>query len=260
MATKTSVTRQGPVAWIRLEGADQLNAIGTPTFTSLVAHLDELEPDRDVRAVVIHGAGRAFCAGADIAEIGSFADASEFEVFITGLTAALDRVAASRLPVIAAIHGVAFGGGLELAMACDIRLATVGARLGLPEAKLGVLPGAAGTQRLPRLIPRGIATELLMLGNHLDAERAHTLGLINRLAADEDALLRDAGALANELATGAPLVHAATKEILEATAVIDLADGIRAERKATTALFASADGREGFRAFLERRRPDFTGN
>jgi enoyl-CoA hydratase/carnithine racemase len=258
MATTTSLTRQGAVAWIQLDGADQLNAIGTGTYTGLVRHLDELESDETVRALVIHGAGRGFCAGADIAEIGGFADAAQFEAFISGLANALDRLASSRLPVIAAIHGVAMGGGLELAMACDIRVASIGSRLGLPEAKLGVLPGAGGTQRLPRLVPPGVVAELLMLGNPLDAERAYQLGLVNRLA-EKDALLADVAVLADELAAGAPLVHAATKQLLASTAGTGLADGIVAERRATTALFASADGREGFAAFGARRRPNFTG-
>ena len=257
-STTTSLTRRGTVAWIRLEGTDQLNAIGSGTYTGLVRHLDEIEPDPTIRALVVHGAGRGFCAGADIAEIGSFAEPAQFEKFIHGLSDALDRLAAGRLPVIAAIHGLALGGGLELAMACDIRVAATGARLGLPEAKLGLLPGAGGTQRLPRLVPPGVVAELLMLGNFLDAERAHQLGLVNRLTT-EDALLTDVTALADELAAGAPLVHAATKELLAATATADLADGIVAERAATTALFASADGREGFAAFLARRRPEFTG-
>jgi enoyl-CoA hydratase/carnithine racemase len=258
VATTTFLTRNGPVAWIELQGTDQLNAIGTGTYRGLVRHLDEIEADPAVRALVIHGAGKGFCAGADIAEIGGFAGPSEFEAFIHGFADALDRLEASRLPVIAAIHGVALGGGLELAMACDIRVATTSARLGLPEAKLGVLPGAGGTQRLPRLVPPGVVAELLMLGTMLDAERAHQLGLVNRLTA-EDALIPDVTALAHELAAGAPLVHAATKELLAATATTSLADGIVAERRATTALFASADGREGFAAFLARRRPDFTG-
>jgi enoyl-CoA hydratase/carnithine racemase len=257
MATTTSLTCTGPVAWIQLEGADQLNAIGSGTYASLVRHLEEIEPDMTIRALVIHGAGRGFCAGADITEISGFADAGAFEAFIHGFASALDRLAASRLPVIAAIHGVALGGGLELAMACDIRVATTGSRLGLPEAKLGVLPGAGGTQRLPRLIPRGVVAEMLMLGNLIDAGRAHELGLVNRLAQD-DALLTDVAALAGELADGAPLAHAAAKELLHSTAAAGLTDGIVAERRAATALFASADGREGFSAFLERRRPDFT--
>jgi enoyl-CoA hydratase/carnithine racemase len=143
-------------------------------------------------------------------------------------------------------------------MACDIRVAARGSRLGLPEAKLGVLPGAGGTQRLPRLVPPGVVAELLMLGNFLEAERAHQLGLVNRLATEE-VLLTDVAALADELAAGAPLMHATAKELLLSTATTSLADGIVAERKATTALFASADGREGFAAFLARRRPNFTG-
>jgi enoyl-CoA hydratase/carnithine racemase len=261
MGTRIGCRRDGAVAWVTLDG-DRLNPIGSATYTDLAATIKDLESDATTRVAVIHGSGRGFSAGADIAEISSCAGPAEFESFIHGFTDALDVLAASPLPIVAAIHGVALGGGLELAMACDLRLATPGAKLGVPEAKLGVLPGAGGTQRLPRLVPAGVAAEMLMLGGTLDGRRAHELGLVNRLTAEDAALedlLADATALAERICAGAPRVFAETKRLLRQTAQLSVTEGIPRERAVVTALFGTADGREGFAAFTERRPPHFTG-
>jgi enoyl-CoA hydratase/carnithine racemase len=258
MATQIKSRVADAVAWIQLDGADRLNAIGTQTYTDLAAAIRALEQQDSVRAVVVHGAGRAFCAGADIEEIQSFGGRDDFAAFIHGFTDALGVLVSSSLPVIAAIHGSALGGGLELAMACDLRVATPDARLGLPEAKLGVLPGGGGTQRLPRLIPTGVATEMLMLGNYIDGERAHALGLVNRLS-DADTLLETAEALAHQLSSGATQVASATKTLLLRTSWLPVHEGIEHERDVVADLFATADGREGFAAFAERRAPKFGG-
>lgn len=256
MGTQIRTRVEDSVAWIQLDGADRLNAIGTATYTDLAATVAELEQRDSVHAAVIHGAGRAFSAGADIEEIRTFSARDEFEAFIHGFTDALDVLAASRLPFIAAIHGSALGGGLELAMACDLRVATPDARLGLPEAKLGVLPGAGGTQRLPRLIPIGVATEMLMLGNHVDGARAHALGLVNHLREAEE-LLPAAGELARRFAGGAGQVVHATKSLLRRTSHLPVHEGIQYERQVVADLFTTPDGREGFAAFTERRTPNF---
>lgn len=256
MGTQVTSRVEGSVAWLELDGAQQLNAIGTATYTQLAAAIRQLEQRDSVRAVVVHGAGRAFCAGADIAEIQTFDGRADFASFIHGFTDALEVLVASPLPVIAAIHGSALGGGLELAMACDLRIATPDARLGLPEAKLGVLPGAGGTQRLPRLVPVGIATEMLMLGTFIDGERAHALGLVNRLSAP-DSLLDDARALAEQLASGASQVVSATKDLVRRTSTVSVQDGIDIERDVVAGLFDTVDGREGFAAFTQRRTPTF---
>jgi enoyl-CoA hydratase/carnithine racemase len=258
MGTQVSSRVDGSVGWLELDGAKQLNAIGSATYTQLAAAMHALEQRDSVRAVVIHGAGRAFCAGADIEEIQTFDGRDDFATFVHGFTDALDVLATSPLPVIAAIHGSALGGGLELAMACDLRIATPDARLGLPEAKLGVLPGAGGTQRLPRLVPVGIATEMLMLGNFIDGERAHALGLVNRLSTPEG-LLTDARALAEQLAGGATQVVSATKKLIRRTSQLSDADGIAVERDVVSDLFDTCDGREGFLAFTQRRAPKFGG-
>jgi enoyl-CoA hydratase/carnithine racemase len=256
MGTQVVCRVEGSVAWLLLDDPDRLNAIGSQTYTDLAAVIRELEHKDSVRAAVVHGAGRAFSAGADIEEMRSFGGRDEFEAFIHGFTDALDVLASSRLPVIAAIHGSALGGGLELALACDLRVATPDARLGLPEAKLGLLPGAGGTQRLPRLIPAGIAAEMLMLGTFIDGQRAHTLGLVNRLS-DADDLLSTAGSLAQEFSDGAGHVVVAAKSLLARTACLPVRDGISHEREVVANLFATPDGREGFAAFLERRAPKF---
>ena len=257
MGTEVSTRREDNIAFLRLEGEDRLNAIGSGTCRALAAAVTQLEADECSRAVVIHGAGRAFSAGADIEEINSFAAAADFRRFIHGLTDALDLLEASPLPFIAAINGPAFGGGLELAMACDLRVAYPEVKLGLPEAKLGVLPGAGGTQRLPRLVPRGLATEMLMLGQAIDGARAFEVGLVNRLAATASAVVEEATALARELAAGAALVPARVKSLYLDTAGAGLAEGIARERDVATELFASPDGREGFTAFTQRRKPAF---
>ena len=258
MGTQVTSRVEGPVAWIELDGAHQLNAIGSATYTQLATLIRQLEQRDSVRAVVVHGAGRAFCAGADIQEIQTFDGRDDFAAFVHGFTDALDVLSRSPLPVIAAIHGSALGGGLELAMACDLRIATPDARFGLPEAKLGVLPGAGGTQRLPRLIPIGVATEMLMLGTFVDGQRALALGLVNQLS-EPGRLLDDAKALAEQLAGGASQVASATKELLRRTSQLSIQDGIDVERDVVADLFDTADGREGFAAFTQRRAPVFGG-
>ena len=257
VATDVTVRLDGGVAVLCLDGAERMNAIGSHTYRALAAAVTALENNGQTRAVVIHGAGRAFSAGADIGEMGGFGSAEEFRQFIHGFTDALELLERSRLPIVAAINGLALGGGLELAMACDIRVAAAGAKLGLPEAKLGVLPGAGGTQRLPRLIPRGVANEMLMLGRTIDGIRAYQLGLVNQLATSGDAALTDAVALAGELAAGPCLVPARTKELMRDTEGAELGEGIAREREVATELFATLDGQEGFAAFRERRAPAF---
>jgi enoyl-CoA hydratase/carnithine racemase len=256
MTTEITSRAQDSVGWIRLDGADRLNPIGTKTYTGIAAAVRQFEDEPSVRAVVVHGAGGAFSAGADIEEIRGFNARGEFENFIHGFTDALDVIASTPLPVIAAVHGAALGGGLELALACDMRVATPEAKLGLPEAKLGVLPGAGGTQRLPRLVPLGVASEMLMLGNTITGERGHALGLVNRLA-DADGLLDAAGELAQQLAAGSAQVPSATKALLRATMNLTVTEGIERERAVAADLFDTPDGREGFAAFLEKRTPKF---
>lgn len=257
MNTEIVTRAERGLGWITLDGPDRLNAIGSHTYADLVDAVRGFEQNAEVGAVVIHGTGRGFSAGADIEQIQGFETRDEFASFIHGFTDALDVLATSRLPIIAAIHGPAMGGGLELALACDLRIVTEESRLGLPESKLGVLSGAGGTQRLPRLIPAGIATEMLMTGEPVSGRRAHELGLANHVVTAEE-LLSKAEAVATDLLRLAPQVFDATKSLLRRTANLPITDGIPIEREVVSNLFDSRDGREGFAAFLERRTARFS--
>ncbi|UGQ11230.1 enoyl-CoA hydratase/isomerase family protein [Yinghuangia sp. ASG 101] len=246
------------VAVLTLNRPDKLNAIGAPVLDALEAELDRLRDDDRVRALVIAGAGRAFSAGADLDEIDRCTGPYDFRAFVHRMTDVYDQVQEFPKPSVAAIHGFAFGGGLELSLACDLRVAGRGARLGVPEMKLGVLPGAAGTQRLPRLIPPGIAKQMILTGEPLGAERAHAVGLVNALAPDDN-VLAAARELAGLLAAGAPRALAAGKQLVDRGPGMDLAAGIAYERETVSVLFSTQDREEGLKAFKERRPPRFTG-
>lgn len=246
------------IAVLTLDSPERLNAIGSETVDRLTLALNELRDNDDVRALVVAGAGRAFSAGADIGEIESFTAPRQFHSFVQRLTDAYTLLEDFPKPSVAAVHGFAFGGGLELALACDLRVAERGARLGLPEMKLGVLPGAGGTQRLPRLIPPAIAKQMILTGEPIDAERAHALGLVNELAEPGEALAV-AEALATALAAGAPLALAAGKRLIDYGLGMDLEAAISYERETVSVLFSTEDRVEGLKAFRDRRPGEFRG-
>ncbi|MEU1344875.1 enoyl-CoA hydratase/isomerase family protein [Streptomyces sp. NPDC005827] len=246
------------VAVFTLDRPERLNAVGTETVGLLRDALARVREDDDVRALVLTGAGRAFSAGADLGEIESFTTPWQFRAFVGRLTETYALLAEFPKPSVAAIHGFAFGGGLELALACDLRVAERGTRLGLPEMKLGVLPGAGGTQRLPRLLPPAIAKQMILTGEPLDAERAHALGLLNELT-EPGGALKAAEALAARLAAGAPLALAAGKRLIDHGLGMDLAAAVAYERETVSVLFATEDRAEGLRAFRDRRPGEFRG-
>ncbi|WP_369031416.1 enoyl-CoA hydratase/isomerase family protein [Streptomyces adonidis] len=246
------------LAVLTLDRPRQLNAIGSETVERLEQALDAVRDNDDVRALVVTGAGRAFSAGADLGEIESFTSPGQFRAFVGRLTDAFALLDEYPKPSVAAIHGFAFGGGLELALACDLRVVERGARLGLPEMKLGVLPGAGGTQRLPRLLPPAIARQMILTGEPIDAERAHALGLVNELA-EPGEVLSVAEKLAGTLAAGAPLALAAGKRLIGHGLGMDLEAAIAYERETVSVLFSTEDRAEGLKAFRERRPGDFRG-
>ncbi|MEU6228835.1 enoyl-CoA hydratase/isomerase family protein [Streptomyces sp. NPDC047042] len=246
------------IAVLTLDRPGQLNALGSGTMDELTRALGDIHDNDDVRALVVTGAGRAFSAGADLGEIESFTAPGQFRDFVGRLTEAFALLEDFPKPSVAAVHGFAFGGGLELALACDLRVVERGARLGLPEMKLGVLPGAGGTQRLPRLIPPAIAKQLILTGEPIDAERAWELGLVNELAEPGDAL-KAAEALATRLAAGAPLALAAGKRLVDHGLGMGLETAIAYERETVSVLFCTEDRAEGLKAFRERRPGDFRG-
>jgi enoyl-CoA hydratase len=250
------VDRDERVAVVTLTQPDRLNAIGRDTLTELDTVLTELRDDRRVGALVITGEGRAFSAGANIDELSDLDGPDAFADFVHFFTDVLDRLEQHSTPSIAAIDGVAFGGGLELALACDLRVASDRARLGVPEIKLGLLPGAGGTQRLPRLIPRGVATQMLLTGEPLSALDAYRLGLVNELSGDAPAL-PTALALARTVAAAPVGALAAAKRLVRQGVELPLPEAIVLERATVSALFASDDATEGLGAFREKRAPEF---
>jgi enoyl-CoA hydratase len=257
MADLVAVERQSAVGWITIDHPPA-NALSWAVIAGVREALRGLEADPAVRAAVLTGRGdRFFVAGADIGEFVSDGPERTHAKIADGqqLTLEMER---SRLPIVAAINGFALGGGLELAMACDLRIASSAARMGQPEILLGLIPGWGGTQRLTRLIGRGRALELLLTGDQIGAELALQLGLVNRLSDPID-LPQDAQELALRLAERAPLAVAATKRAVSTGLDRPLDDGLAAELIEFDNVFRSEDAAEGISAFLGKRPPRWSG-
>ncbi len=248
---------EGGVAYLTLNRPEKLNALGPGVFALFDAHLDRFAESSDARVAVVHGSGRAFAAGADIEHyVGiSVADYAEFMRLGNAVQA---RIGACPKPVLAAVHGYALGGGLELALACDLIVAAPDARLGLPEVHLGLVPGGGGTQRLARLIGVARTAELLMTGRRFSGEEAVAWGLALGIGDAADAL-GAAGALATRIAAEAPLAVRTAKRLLQAGPDAPLSSALALEQALGASLFASDDAREGVTAFLEKRPPVFHG-
>ena len=244
------------VALVIIDRPEVLNALDSATMAELVVTLRSLDADDACRAIVVTGAGsRAFAAGADIREMASLdaAGARDAELFDRW-----DQVAAIRTPTIAAVRGYAFGGGCELAMACDIIIAADDAQFAQPEVGLGIMPGVGGTQRLTRAVGKSTAMALTLSGRRLRAAEARRLGLVADVVAPEETV-PEALALASEIAAQAPLAVRATKAAVNDAFERPLELGIQRERAAFNALFDSADQAEGMAAFLEKRKPTWKG-
>ncbi|HUH14029.1 MAG TPA: enoyl-CoA hydratase-related protein [Longimicrobiales bacterium] len=247
----------GGVATLRVDRPEKRNALNALVRRELVEALDRLEADEAVRVLVLTGTGeRAFVAGADIAE---FAERTPLEQRAAmEPPSVFERLAACPKPTLAAINGYALGGGCELALACDIRIAARSARLGQPEVKLGILPGGGGTQRLPRLVGYGAALRLILTGELIDAEEAARLGLVD-LVVDDDALPVRTRELATSIAAHSPVALRLAKEAVRAALEVPLTAGLRLERELFVTAFASEDKAEGVAAFLEKRAPRWRG-
>jgi enoyl-CoA hydratase len=247
----------GAVATLTINRARVLNALDGETCDALASAWDRIEGDGAVRCAIVTGAGeRAFCAGADIRQLSGMDSAAALAFMAFGQRV-FDRIAASPKPTIAAVNGYALGGGLELAMACDLRLAADGAFFGQPEITLGSIPGWGGTQRLPLLVGLGRARELVLTGRIIDAAEAERIGLVSRIVPAAD-LAAEAQALAERIASLAPVALALAKDALHQVEG-NLAEGLRVEREHVARTFATDDQREGARAFLEKRAPLFHG-
>ena len=252
------VERDSAVLTVTINRPDKLNALNTQTVTELDQAMEAARTDADVRVIILTGAGeKSFVAGADINELAVQSPVNGREHARSG-QAVFDRIERLGKPVIAAINGFALGGGCELAMACTLRIAADHAKLGQPEINLGLIPGYAGSQRLPRLVGRGRALELLLLGAPIPAEEAWRIGLVNKVVPGAQ-LITEARALAQQLAVKAPV---AVRYILDAVAgglEMSFADAQTYEATLFGLIATTEDMREGTRAFLEKRKPTFRG-
>jgi len=214
-----------------------------------------LDQDADIRAIVLTGGEKVFAAGTDIKEM---ADATPFDDRLQGRLAFRDRINRISKPVIAAVSGLTLGGGCELAMCCDIIIASETARFGQPEVNLGIIPGSGGTQRLARTVGKYRAMEMVLTGDFINAAEAHTLGLVAKVVPVEF-LIEEAKGIAKKIAAKPPLAVKSAKEAVLKAFETSLGEGLEFERKSFYLLFASEDKREGMKAFIEKRKPEFKG-
>ena len=246
------------IATLTLNRPAALNALSRALSADLAAALHELATDPTLRVIVLRGAGeRAFCTGADLKERATLSPAEKGQ-HTALIGAAADALAAIPVPTIAAIRGYALAGGLELALACDIRLAAADALFGLTEVMIGIFPGAGGPVRLPRVVGPGKARELIFSGRRIDATEALACGLVERVVAPED-LEQTAAALAAQIAAAAPLAVRAVKRVLDGATDLPIAEALRYAETLRRPLDATRDYTEGLAAFAERRKPQFTG-
>ena len=251
-----TVEKNGAVGVVTLNRPQALNALSYGLVKDLSLAMQELDQDPEVRAIVVTGGEKVFAAGADIKEM---ADRGPFDERIQERLAYRDKINKITKPVIAAVSGFALGGGCELAMSCDIRLAASSARFGQPEINLGIMPGWGGTQRLTRLVGPGMSKLLNLTGDMIGADEALRLGLVERIYPDAE-LLEAARTLARQLASKAPLAVAAIKQAIDRGQDMALADACMYEAALFGSIAATADAKEGTGAFLEKRAPTWTGS
>jgi enoyl-CoA hydratase len=251
--------REGATAIITINRPQALNALNATVLSELVAAFDELERDSSVRVAIITGSGnKAFVAGADIGELNALADPEAATQKARAGHLVTERLEHSRLPVIVAINGFALGGGLELAMAGDIRIAATTAKVGQPEVNLGIIGGFGGTQRLPRLVGQGMASYLLLTGEMIGADEAKQANLVEKVV-PPDQLMAECKRIASLIASKGPQAVALTKRVVHKGLQTDLHSGLELEAQAFGSVATTADAREGTKAFLEKRAPRFTG-
>jgi len=246
------------IATITINRPKSLNALNWATIQELSAALEEIAQGRDVGVVLLTGAGeKAFVAGADISEMRGFTPLQvlEFSRFGHGVLEKIERLPQ---PVIGVINGFALGGGCELAMACDMLLAADTARFGQPEVNLGIIPGYGGTQRLPRLVGRNIAKEIVLTGEMISAQRAFEIGLVNRVV-PQAGLMETAREIARKILEKAPVALRTAKSVMNRGIDLDLESACALEANAFAVMFSTEDGAEGMTAFLDKRKPVFGG-
>lgn len=253
---KVSVTYAGAVAWVEIRNPERHNALSEQVVVELYEAACRLALDRECRAVVLHGGeAKSFCAGADLKERAALSEA-QVVAAVQRLRTMVDAYAQLPMPTIAAMHGMAFGGGLELALACDIRVAAEGTMMGLTEVGLGVIPGAGGCARLPRLVGPALAKELIFTARRLTADEALRFGLVNRVVPKSE-LLDAAREIAEQIARQAPMAVRAAKRAIDGGIAAAAALGV--EWREYQTIIPTQDRLEGLRAFAERRAPVFRG-
>ena len=249
------VEREEPIAVALLNRPEQLNALSDELMDTLVATLAELDRDENIRCIVLGGSERAFAAGADIGEL---AQASAIELYYQRRVERWDAIRSLWTPLVAAVSGFCLGGGCELAMACDLIVASETAQFGQPETSLGIIPGAGGTQRLTRAVGKALAMDVILSGRRLNAREALQAGLVARVVAKE-AWLEEAKRLARDIAEKGPVATRLAKESVDRAYETTLGAGLEAERRALYLAFASEDAKEGLTAFTEKRKPELKG-
>jgi enoyl-CoA hydratase len=249
------VEREETIAVVLLNRPKQLNALSEALMEELVESLMALDRDAGVRCIVLGGSERAFAAGADIEEL---AEASAIELYYARRVERWDAIRSLWTPVVAAVSGFCLGGGCELAMACDLIVASETAQFGQPETGLGIIPGAGGTQRLTRAVGKSLAMDVILSGRFLSAREALAAGLVARVVARE-AWLEEAKRVARDIAAKGPVATRLAKEAVNRAYEGGLGFGLEYERRLLYLAFASTDAREGLRAFQEKRRPQFKG-
>jgi enoyl-CoA hydratase len=252
-----TVSVQDRIATLTVNRPDKLNALNAATIGELGDAIDDVQRRSDVAGVILTGSGRAFVAGADIGELAGVS-ALEGQRLARRGQQIFRRFETSPKPTVAAVNGFALGGGCELAMACQVRIAAEAAKFGQPEVKLGLIPGYGGTQRLPRLVGRGRALQLLLTGELIDAQEAFRIGLVNRVVPAEQ-LIPAAAAMIQQMLMNAPLSLAACIDVVDRGVEMALDDALALEAAQFGVLAATSDTTEGTRAFLEKRPPRFTG-
>jgi enoyl-CoA hydratase len=251
------IEKRGRIAIVTVNRPDKLNALNIATRREILVAFEQLKTDDEVRVVILTGAGpKSFIAGADINEFAGMTAIKQRDVMKSGR--AFDSVEDFPKPVIAMINGFALGGGCELAMSCDIRVASSNAKLGQPEIKLGIIPGGGGTQRLTRLVGEGKAMELILTGDMISADEAKQLGLVNHVFAPEE-LEAKTMELANKIAELSPVALAMAKASVKNAARMTLRAGLDSEVDLFALCFSSEDKEEGVRAFIEKRKAEFKG-
>ncbi|MBA7653857.1 Crotonyl-CoA hydratase [subsurface metagenome] len=251
-------SKEDGIATVTINRPEALNALNTKAFVELSDLFADIEKDSEVKVVIITGSGqKSFVAGTDVAEMQPKTSTTIREMQIL-VREALGKIEELPKPVIAAINGFALGGGLELAMACDLRIASEKARLGQPEINLGIIPGGGGTQRLTRLVGMAKAKELVYTGDMVDANTAHSIGLVNKVVAPDD-LMAEVEKMAQKITEKSAATLSLAKAAINGGANIGLSSGLDLEMQCFALCFATEDQKEGMNAFMEKRKPQFKG-